>query len=195
VEFAWKHGLYVFCDEMYRMLEYDPACRLPAICDLYEKGISLSGLSKTFALPGLRIGWLATQERALLEKWLTFKDYTTICNSAPSEVLGILALRANEAILARNLEIIRENLTTAERFFIEQEKRFVWIRPRAGSVAFPQWRGDTSVEQFCQHMLDQQGVLIVPGSIFDFPGNHFRLGLGRKNFAEALRRVGDYLKM
>jgi len=193
VELARKRGLYVFCDEMYRLLEYDPTRRLPAMCDLYEKGISLSGMSKTFGLPGLRIGWLATRERALVERFLAFKDYTTICSSAPSEVLSLMALRAQDAIVARNLAIIQDNLQAAERFFAEHGDQFVWVGPQAGSVAFPQWVGGTSVEQFCQGALDQQGVMIVPGSVFDFPGNHFRVGLGRNNFAEALGRVHDYV--
>ena len=193
-EIARKHNLYLFCDEMYRLLEYDPARRLPPICDLYEKGISFSGLSKTFALPGLRLGWLAMQGQALLASWLSYKDYTTICNSAPSEVLGIMALRAKEVIVARNLNLVRRNLTVAEQFFAAHADRFRWIKPQAGSIAFPRWLGATPVEQFCQAVLDQQNVMIVPGSIFDFPGNHFRVGLGRQNFPEALQRVDDYLR-
>ena len=191
---ARKHGLHLFSDEMYRLLEYDPATQLPPICDLYEKGISLSGLSKSFALPGLRIGWLATQESALVERWLAFKDYTTICNSAPGEILGMIALQNKEQIVSRNLAIIRENLKSAERFFGEHTDKFSWINPKAGSVAFPEWLGDRPVEQFCQDVLEKQGVMIVPGSLFDFPGNHFRVGLGRENLREALRHVGEYLK-
>ena len=61
-------------------------------------------------------------------------------------------------------------------------------------MAFPEWLGDGPVEQFCQDVLEKQGVMIVPGSLFDFPGNHFRVGLGRKNLPEALEHVGEYLK-
>ncbi|MBI5302996.1 MAG: aminotransferase class I/II-fold pyridoxal phosphate-dependent enzyme [Chloroflexi bacterium] len=195
VDLARQRGAHIFSDEMYRLLEYDPARRLPAMCDLYEKGISLSGLSKTFALPGLRIGWLATRERAILDACQRFKDYTTICNSAPSEILGIIALRAKEKIIARNLTIIHNNLEIAAQFFAEHANRFTWLKPHAGSVAFPRWIGGTSVEQFCADMRERQSVMIVPGSIFDFPGDHFRVGLGRRNFVEAIERVAEYLQM
>ena len=194
LEIARRHNLYIFSDEMYRLLEYDPGSRLPPVCDLYEKGISLSGLSKTFALPGLRIGWLATQTSALIERWLSFKDYTTICSSAPGEILGIMALRARQALIRRSLDIIQTNLEHAGDFFARYADRFTWIKPQAGSVAFPRWLGNTPVETFCQDVLDRQGVMIVPGSIFDFPGSHFRVGLGRKNFPEALERVSEFLE-
>jgi aspartate/methionine/tyrosine aminotransferase len=194
VELARKNDLYLFSDEMYRLLEYDPETQLPPICDLYEKGISLSGLSKAFALPGLRIGWLATQESSLIERWIAFKDYTTICSSAPSEILAIIALQNKDQILQRSLAIVRENINIAGQFFAEHEDQFSWFSPMAGSVAFPQWKGDGSVEQFCHEVLDQQGVMIVPGSLFEYPGNHFRVGLGRKNFHEALEHVNEYLE-
>ena len=194
IQLARRHDLYLFSDEMYRLLEYAPGARLPAVCDLYEKGISLSGLSKSLALPGLRIGWLASQESALLQSWLAFKDYTTICNSAPAEILGLIALQNKEQILRRNLEIIRANIASAEQFFGSHPQQFAWFAPKAGSVAFPEWLGKGTVEQFCQAVLDQQGVMIVPGSLFDFNGNHFRVGLGRRNLPEALAQVGEYLK-
>lgn len=194
IGFARQHDLYVFSDEMYRLLEPEPAIRLPAVCDVYEKGISLSGLSKAFALPGLRLGWLATQESALIDRWLAFKDYTTICNSAPSEILGMIALQNKERILRRSIDIVQENTAIAERFFIKHRDRFAWFKPQAGSIAFPRWLGAGPVEQFCKDVLDTQGVMIVPGSLFDFPGNHFRIGLGRRNFGEALGYVDVYLR-
>jgi len=189
---ARKHNLTVFSDEMYRLLEADPALRLPSVADAYEKGIAISGLSKTFALPGLRLGWLTTQDSELIERWLAFKDYTTICNSAPGEILGIIALQNTERIVQRNLEIIRKNVASAEQFFDKHRDKVTWVSPKAGSIAFPRWLGVESVEQFCQDMLQEQGVMIVPGHLFDFPGNHFRIGLGRKNFSEALEHVDEY---
>jgi aspartate/methionine/tyrosine aminotransferase len=194
IDLAHKRGLYLFSDEMYRLLEYDPATQLPPVCEVYEKGISLSGLSKSFALPGLRIGWLATQQSDLMERWLVLKDYTTICNSAPSEILGLIALQNKERIVRRNLEIIRANLECAQRFFDKYPQEFSWLVPKAGSVAFPAWRGQGPVEQFCREVLEKHGVMIVPGSLFDYPGEHFRIGLGRKNFPEALERVSSYLQ-
>jgi aspartate/methionine/tyrosine aminotransferase len=170
VELARKYGLYLFSDEMYRLLEYNPAARLPPVCDIYEKGISLSGLSKTFALPGLRIGWLAAQESSLMERWIAFKDYTTICSSAPSEILGIIALQNKEQIIQRSLSILHANIDLAGQFFADHEDHFAWLAPLAGSVAFPRWKGPGTVVEFCRGVLDQQGVMVVPVDLFGFPG-------------------------
>ena len=189
LDLARRHNCSVFSDEMYRGLEHDPAARLPAVCDLYEKGISLSGMSKTFALAGLRIGWLAAQEPGLVARWLAFKDYTTICSSAPSEILALIALQNAGRIIQRSLEIIRPNLVLAQSFCQRHPQQMEWLAPQAGSTVFPRWISSLPLEQFCQQVLEQRGVMIVPGGMFDYPGSHFRLGLGRKNFAEALEQI------
>ena len=194
VEIARRHSLWLLSDEMYRLLELDEADRLPAVCDLYERGISLSGLSKAFGLPGLRIGWLATQEAALVERWLAVKDYTTICSSAPSEVLAIMALQARDSLLQRSYGIVRGNLMAARFFFDQQAPSLAWIDPRAGSVAFPRYAGPGTVEQLCDAALATHGLMIVPGSLFDWPGSHFRVGLGRKNLPAALALLAEVLR-
>lgn len=191
---AQARGVYVFSDEMYRWLEPDPARRLPAVSDVYERGVSLGGLSKSFALPGLRLGWLAARAPGWVERWLAFKDYTTICHSAPSEVLALMALRAQAVLLARNLDIIRGNRAQAEAFCGEYPQLFEWLSPEAGSVAFPRWRGPGSVEGLCQALVDSHGVMVAPGTLFDYPG-HLRLGLGRRNFPLALTQVRAYLRV
>ncbi|MCE1253362.1 MAG: aminotransferase class I/II-fold pyridoxal phosphate-dependent enzyme [Anaerolineae bacterium] len=193
VDFARANHLYLFSDEMYRFLEYDPVRRLPPIADLYEKGISLSGLSKSFALPGLRSGWLATQDERLFHKWALYKDYTTICSSAPSEILSLAALRAREVITRRNVNLIGENLLVANAFFERFADQFNWLPPQAGSIAFPRLNMPVAIDDFCQQVIERKDVMLVPASMFDLPGNHFRIGLGRKNFKEALGLLNDFM--
>ena len=193
IEIARRSGLHVFSDEMYRLLEYDGGIRLPSVADIYERGISLSGLSKSFALPGLRIGWLTTQDQDFLARCVAFHDYTTICNSAPAEILGIMALRAKDRIITRNLAIIRGNRAVMEQFCTRYADLFTWLPPRAGSVAFPQLRGARPVGEFCRDVLEKRDVMILPGDVFDHGGNHFRVGLGRTNFPDALAQVEEYL--
>jgi aspartate/methionine/tyrosine aminotransferase len=189
LEIARQHELIVFSDEMYRGLEHEPERRLPAVCDIYERGISLSGMSKALALPGLRLGWLATRASDLLPDWMEYKDYTTICSSAPSEVLALIGLRASRQLLDRSRAIVAGNLAAARAAFATVPNHLQWVAPTGGSIAFPAWTGPGSVEAFCRAALERESVMIVPGSIFDFPGAHFRLGLGRRNFREALARA------
>ena len=192
IEIARQRGIALFSDEMYWRLEAKADAQLPAVCDLYENGVSLFGMSKTFALPGLRIGWLATRNRQILNKLGIMKDYTTICNSAPSEVLALIALRARETLIARSRQIIQDNLRTAREFFAAHERLFTWLEPQGGSIAFPEFNADMPVTQFCDEVLADKSVLIVPGALFDYPG-HFRLGLGRSNFAEAIEQVDAFI--
>ena len=193
LELARWRGLHLFCDEMYRGLEHEPARQLPAAADLYEKAVSLSGLSKAYALPGLRIGWLATRDAALLGRCANLKDYISICSSAPSEVLAIIALRAGARILARNRSIIADNLRAAQGFCAVHDRCCRWIPPLAGSTAFPRLCDELPVQRFADELLAQRGVMVAPGALFGDPGNHFRLGLGRRSLPGALEQVGEYL--
>jgi aspartate/methionine/tyrosine aminotransferase len=189
---AAQRGIWLLVDEVYRECEYDPAQRLPAGADLGERCVSLGGMSKTYGLPGLRIGWLASHDRALLDKVSLLKDYTTICASAPSEFLSEVALRQREKLIARSLGTIQANLKLLDGFFARHAERFSWVRPGAGPVAFPRLIGE-DIEAFCDRLVRQAGVLLLPGTIFDDPGNHFRLGFGRKNLPEALAKLEEFL--
>jgi aspartate/methionine/tyrosine aminotransferase len=150
-------------------------------------------MSKAFGLAGVRIGWIATRDRSLFTRLASLKDYTTICNSAPSEILSLIALRAKERVLQRSHAIVRGNLGLLDAFFAQNGDRFAWVRPRAGSVCFPKLlRGD--VDEFVAALVEREGVLLVPASRFAYPGNHFRLGYGRRDMGEALSRLETFAR-
>jgi len=187
-------GIHLLADEVYRYLEFDDGDRIAAGADTFERGISLGVMSKSFAMAGLRIGWLATRDRALLERCAAFKDYTTICASAPAEILALVGLRARETVLARSRAIVGANLERMDRFFAEHDEAFAWVRPRAGSVAFPRLLRGGPIDRFAAELVETEGLLLLPASAFGFGGDHFRLGLGRANLPEAVERLEAFLE-
>ena len=194
VAIAAERGIVLFSDEVYRESEHRPEDRLPAACDLDENAVSLGVMSKTYGLPGLRIGWIATHNREIYARMAALKDYTTICASAPSEFLAELALRHRHRLTVRNREIIRHNLDVLDAFFARYSDRFTWQRPKAGPIAFPKLLG-AQVAEFCDQLVRQSGVLLLPGTLYEHPGNHFRIGFGRRNLPEAIGRLEDFLAM
>jgi len=190
VTIAAEARAHLVVDEVYRFLEFDEAGRLPAGADSLERGVSIGVMSKSFALAGLRIGWLASRDRGLLARCAAFKDYTTICSSAPAEILALIALRAREQVLERSRSIVAANLEHLDRFFDDWPDRFTWVRPRAGSVGFPRLTvPGITIDDWSAALVEAEGVLLLPGSQFGFGGNHFRLGFGRTDLPVALERL------
>lgn len=189
---AARHGLYVLCDEVYRELEHDPATRLPAGCDLYERALSLGSVSKTYGLPGLRLGWFACRDRAFLQRIVSLKHYTTICSSAPSEFLTALAFRHRQKFIDRNLQIVLRNLPQLSTFFSRHADLFEWTPPDASTIGFARFKVAGDVQGFCEELLRQAGVLLLPGTVYDEP-RHIRFGYGRRNMPEALASFEAWL--
>jgi aspartate/methionine/tyrosine aminotransferase len=185
-------GIRLFGDEVYRELEHDPADRLPAACDVDERAVSLGSISKSYGLPGLRIGWLVTRDAALREAIMALKDYTTICSSAPSELLTALALRHREVLTERNHTIVAHNLPLLDDFIARHADTFAWVRPTASPIGFPRVTGVGDVERFCER-LAAAGVLLLPGAVYDEP-DHVRMGFGRANMPEALGVLEENLR-
>lgn len=194
VDFAKARNITIFSDEMYRYLEYDESDRLPSVSDIYDKAISLSGMSKSFGLAGARIGWLTSKNRNVIEDIIRFKDYTTICPSAPSEILSIIALRNKEKIWGRNQKLLESNLKLLLAFFQKHDKTFIWTVPRAASIIFPALNIDKSIDDFCADLLKKKGVLLLSASVFNYSHQNVRIGFGRKNFPEALQKLDEYLE-
>lgn len=191
---AEERGIWVFSDEMYRGLEPTADLRLPSAAEIYPKAVSLSGLSKSYGLPGLRMGWLACTDHDLMEKVTCLRDYTTICGSAPSELLSIMALRCADDLMERCRKIVAENGVTAAEFFGKHEDLFRWIPPMAGSIGFPVLNGDFPAEDFFAHVVEKKNLMVLPGSVFGVDENHFRIGLGRKDFSKCCEILEEYLK-
>ncbi len=196
-EACQSRGIRLVADEVYRFLEHDGRAPLPAGAELAPAFVSIGVLSKSFALAGLRIGWLASRDRDLLTRCAAFKDYTTICAAAPSEILALIALRARETVLTRSRSIVSANLDAFDAFLTARPGFATWVRPKGGSTGFPRLADglarDTGIDQFAAELVEAEGVLLLPGSAFGHRGDHFRVGLGRLDLPAALEGLGQFL--
>ena len=192
---ARKYDLWLFCDEIYRGLEFGPT--IPSAADLYEKAIVLSGLSKTYGLPGLRAGWVVIRNAKLRDELINWKHYTTICPAAPTEFLARKALLVKDKLATRSKAIIQQNLNLCEAFFNRFQDQFIWRRPQAGSVAFVELNlsqiGFDSATSYCHHLAQNHGMVLLPGKCLGFEDNFVRFGLGRSNFEVALKSFAEVI--
>jgi aspartate/methionine/tyrosine aminotransferase len=198
ISIARDRGIYIFSDEVYRLLERSDDIRLPQVADVYERGLSLNVMSKAYGLPGLRIGWIASRDREVLSRMERAKHYLSICNSGPSEVLAQIALQFRDGILRRNRQIIEDNLALLKGFFADFPQLFEWAVPDGGCIGYPRYTGEDGVERFCEALVEQAGVLLLPASVYRsdltaVPDDRFRIGYGRVNTAEGLTALRDFL--
>ncbi|MEO1143393.1 MAG: pyridoxal phosphate-dependent aminotransferase, partial [Pseudomonadota bacterium] len=198
IELCRKHGIYILHDEIFNGLGPSDAEHLPFVADIYERGLSLNVMSKSYGLPGLRIGWIACKDQEILSKMERMKHYLSICNSAPSERLTMIALRNRDKILARNCAIVDENLPKWDAFFARYPDLFEWQRPDGSCMAFPRYTGPEGVEAFVASLVEESGVLFLPSTIYSSdlsstPNDRFRLGFGRKNLDEGLAALEAHL--
>ena len=193
VKIAEKNNCYIFSDEMYHKLIFEPTIELPPIADLYEKGISLWGTSKTFGMAGLRIGWLVSQDEEFLKKVVSFKDYLSICSSSTSEVLSIIALNHLDVFRLPNINKIAQNIKLFKEFSQKHKAIDSFIEPKAGSTAFVKLNIKNSSLEFSDDLVEKAGVMTVPAEMFAFEGKYIRIGFGREGMREALKVFGDYL--
>ena len=188
ITLARENNVWLFCDEIYRGLEFDTP--IPSAADRYEKSIVLGGLSKTYGLPGLRAGWLVVRNAEFRDELINWKHYTTICPAAPTEFLASKALLVKEQLADRSKTIIQRNLELCGAFFARFPDHFTWRRPRAGSVAFVELNlaeiGFDSATAYCHHLAQNHGIVLLPGRCLGFDDSFVRFGLGRASFETAL---------
>ncbi|MEM6307248.1 MAG: aminotransferase class I/II-fold pyridoxal phosphate-dependent enzyme, partial [Pseudomonadota bacterium] len=158
----------------------------------------LGVMSKSYGLPGLRIGWIACQDHDVLSRMERMKHYLSICNSGPSERLAKIALSHRNAILARNCAIVNENLPKWDAFFSRHTDLFDWHRPDGACMGFPRYKGPEGVETFCKTLVETSGVLFLPSSIYasdlgPTPVNRFRLGFGRRGLDAGIIALEEHI--
>jgi len=172
VTLAKYYDIWVICDEVYRGVETfaNNGESLPAIATLYTKGISIGGLAKPYGLPGLRIGWICMPftkknevNNEIFNAIADFKHYLSICNSAPSELLGVIALQNSAIILNNNKRIIQQNIEYFEQFMLKYSKLFHWHGKHiiAGVTTFVQLLSD----KVPMKRLRSNGTVVVEPSI------------------------------
>ncbi len=199
IELCRHHGIHLLHDEIFHGLGPTGTEHLPFAADVYERGLSLGVTSKSMGLPGLRIGWIASKDRGLLERMEKLKHYTSICNSGPSERLAIIALQHRDEIIARNNRIIDENLPKWDTFFDRFPDRFAWTRPDGSCMGFPQYLGQDGVDEFCRRLVEEAGVLLLPSSIYRSEvgptiTDRFRLGYGRRGLDAGIAAMTEHLE-
>ncbi|RRK09776.1 aminotransferase [Lactiplantibacillus garii] len=190
VAVAQAVGAYVLADEVYEPLDGTP---FTSIADLYDRGIAVNSLSKTYSAPGIRIGWTATPDADLADRFRKYRDYTMICGGVVNDQLAVLILQHRAEILERNRQIVARNLKLLTDW-VATQPRVSLIAPHGISVSCIKLAVPLADEAFCLNLLRDTGVLLVPGSRFAIPG-HARLGYctDTETLQRGLRLLGDYL--
>jgi aspartate/methionine/tyrosine aminotransferase len=197
-ELCHERGIVLVCDEVYRGIEVDPARTLPHAADLTPTAVSVNVMSKSYGLPGLRIGWVACRDRSLLDRLERRKHWTSICNAGPSEYLAVAALGVGERIHARNRAVVAENVTRVRDFFAGYPDLFAFEAPVGGCVSFPRYLGPDGPDAFARDAAEQAGVLTLPASIYasglaPVPTDRIRIGFGRTTLPTTLAALRDHL--
>lgn len=192
IRFAAERGIRVHSDEVFRGLEVDGPIS-PSAREFSEDAIVVGSLSKAFGLPGARIGWVVGPRDVIEAAWAQ-RDYTSICPSAVGEHLAIMAVKAWPEIRRRNQALIRRNFELLNDWVNQHSDVVSMVPPRGGVLAFPRLRLGISSEEFCTRLVEDYGVLLVPGECFGMPGR-FRIGFGgdTETFKSGLDLMSQYI--
>lgn len=194
VEIARSADAWILCDEVYRHLsQEDGWC--PSIVDLYEKGISVSSMSKVFSLAGLRLGWIATHDMSVVKSCLSHRDYNLVSCGVFDEMLAAVALKHRDKLLKRSRKIVRENLQILDDW-VGSEPHVSYVKPKAGTTALVYYDLDISSYEFCEEMYKKTGAFVTPGDCFEVP-HSMRIGYayGKQDLIDGLKAISEYIAM
>ena len=194
VEIARSADAWILCDEVYRHLsQEDGWCS--SIVDLYEKGISVSSMSKVFSLAGLRLGWIATHDMSVVKSCLSHRDYNLVSCGVFDEMLAAAALKHRDKLLERSRKIVRENLQILDDW-VGSEPHVNYVKPKAGTTALVYYDLDISSYEFCEEMYKKTGAFVTPGDCFEVP-HSMRIGYayGKQDLIDGLKAISEYIAM
>ena len=194
VEIARSADAWILCDEVYRHLsQEDGWCS--SIVDLYEKGISVSSMSKVFSLAGLRLGWIATHDMSVVKSCLSHRDYNLVSCGVFDEMLAAAALKHRDKLLERSRKIVRENLQILDDW-VGSEPHVSYVKPQAGTTALVYYDLDISSYEFCEEMYKKTGAFVTPGDCFEVP-HSMRIGYayGKQDLIDGLKAISEYIAM
>lgn len=194
-EIARGVGAYLLSDEVYRSISEDGSY-MTSVLDVYEKGISVGSMSKSFSLAGLRMGWIAANDPEVIEQVKERRDYDTISCGVLDDKLAALALANKEAVIERNRNIVLKNRAILDEW-VSETPEVKYVRPAAGTTALVYYDRDILSYDLCKRLLETKGVLFTPGSCFEMEGavrigyafDSVTLREGLDKFAEFLREM------
>lgn len=185
---ADKHGAYVVSDEIYRGLEWEGGIS-PSVVNYYERGVSTCSVSKTLGMSGLRLGWLATQDRLLLEDCMDLKYYISLHQqSRLDEIIATAALQPEKywGLVKQTIRAAKVNYDLTMQW-IRSNDTFKGAMPKGGFLMFPSYDLDIASWDLCLRLLEPPyETYILPGSCYDVEG-HVRLGFGPGTPAHSMR--------
>ena len=191
IEIARGVDAYVLCDEVYRHLtQADGWCE--SVADLYEKGISVSSMSKVFSLAGIRMGWIATHDKAAVKAFLSHRDYNLISCGMFDDAVASLALRHSDEMIRRNQAIVRENLAILDEW-VQAYPHFYYTKPQAGTTALVYYDYDIPSYEFCERLYHGTGSFVTPGDCFEQP-HSMRIGYAcdAQTLKDGLAALADF---
>ncbi|KAH7133703.1 pyridoxal phosphate-dependent transferase [Dactylonectria macrodidyma] len=170
-------------DETYRDVHY--GTQLPVAASLGDHVISVSSMSKSFGIPGIRLGWITTQNKTLQETFLAAKEQISISGSVIDEWIAEQVLAKRTTILEATREEMKGRLETIASW-IENDDLLEWTRPQGGVVCFPRMKKEPvgGTAAFYERLLKKYHTYVGPGHWFEQPDTYFRVGFGWPTRAE-----------
>ena len=193
IEVAKSVDAYVLCDEVYRGISEDGSY-MYSVADLYEKGISVGSMSKSWSMAGVRLGWIVTRDMDLIHRCHERRDYDTISCAVIDDKLAALALANKEKIIERNREILNTNRKILDDW-VNATPEVYYQRPVAGTTALVYYKKNMPSRELCDRLIKETGVLFTPGECFEMEGA-VRIGYAfdSKVLQKGLDLFADFLK-